>query len=121
MKQLGELEISKESRKINTDGLLVSYDFNSLHPTAQIDLNSTWPIIETAYPFKKYMSDAVCSLFNSRRWDELNRCAFLTMKYHNPENLVFQHLPVKEKNKNPYKNNRLEEISKMGNGIKKTL
>ena len=97
--------------------MLASYDFNSLYPSAQIDLNSTWPKIETAYPFKKYMSDAVCSLFDSGRWNELNRSAFLTVKYHNPENLVFQHIPVKEKIENPYKNNRLEEINRTRNGI----
>ena len=30
---------------------------------------------------------------------------------------MFQHLPVKEKIKNPYKNNRLQEINRMRNGI----
>ena len=97
--------------------MLVSYDFNSLYPSAQIDKNSTWPKIETAYPFKKYMSDAICVLFNSGRWNELNRSAFLSVKYHNPENLIFQHLPIKEKIENPYKNNRLEDINRMRNGI----
>ena len=63
------------------------------------------------------MSDAVCSLFNSGKWNEMKRCAFLTVKYHNPENLVFQHLPVEEKVENPYKNNRLGEINRMRNGI----
>ena len=63
------------------------------------------------------MSDAVCNLFNSGRWNELKRCAFLTVKYHNPENLMFQHLAVKEKIENPYKNNRLEEINRMRKGI----
>ena len=63
------------------------------------------------------MSDAVCTLFNSGRWNELNSSAFLTIKYHNPENLIFQHLPVKEKIRNPYKNNRSEEINRMRNGI----
>ena len=63
------------------------------------------------------MSDAVCTLFNSGRWNELNRSAFLTIKYHNPANLGFQHLPIKEKIKNPYKNNRLEEINRMRNGL----
>ena len=115
-KKLGELNISKELKKINKDDLLVSYDFNSLYPSAQIDINSTWPKIETAYPFKIYMSDAVCSLFNSGRWNELNRSAFLTVKYHNPENLIFQHLPVREMIENPYKNNRLEESNRMRNG-----
>ena len=78
----------------------------SFYPSAQIDKNSIWPQIETTYPFKKYMSDAVCSFFNSGRWNELNRSAFLTVNYHNPENLVFQHLPTKEKIENPYKNIR---------------
>ena len=116
-RKLGELNISKDLQKINKEDLLVSYDFNSLYPSAQIDKNSTWLKIETAYPFKIYMSDSIWILFNSRRWDELNRSAFLTVKYHNPENLTFQHLPVKEKVKNPYKNNRLEEINRMRNGI----
>ena len=63
------------------------------------------------------MSDAVCSFFNSGRWNETNRCAFLAVKYHNPEILIFQHLPVREKIINPYKNNRLKEINRMRNGI----
>ena len=82
--------------------MLVSYDFNKLYPSAQIDKNSTWPKIETSCQFKKYISDSVFTLFNSGRWNELNRSAFLTVKYHNPENLVFLHLPVKEKFENPY-------------------
>ena len=63
------------------------------------------------------MSDAVCSLFNSGTWDELNRSVFLNVKNHNPENLLSQHLPVIEKIKDPYKNNRLEEIIRKRNGI----
>ena len=116
-RKLGELEISKDLQKINKDDLLVSYDFNSLYPSAQIDKNSTWPKIETAYLFKKHMNDAICYLFNSGKWNQLNRFAFLTVKYHNNENQIFQHLPVKEKIKNPYKNNRFEEINRMRNGI----
>ena len=63
------------------------------------------------------MNDVVCYLFNSGRWNELNRSAFLTIKYHNRENLIFQHLAIKEKIENPYKNNRFEEINRMRNGI----
>ena len=95
--------------------MLVS--FNSLYPHAQIDKNSTWPKIEKAYPFKKHMNDSICTLFNTGKGNELNRSAFLTVKYHNPHNLIFQHLPIKEKIENPYKNNRLGEINKMRNGI----
>ena len=116
-RKLGNLEISKDLQKINKDDLLVSYDFNSLYPSAQIDKNSTWPKIETAYLFKKYMNDAVCYLFNSGKWNQLNRCAFLTVKHHNPDNLIFQHIPINENIKNPYKKNRLEEINRMRNGI----
>ena len=116
-KKLGDLNISKDLLKINKEDLLVSYDFNSLYPSAQIDKNSIWPKIETAYPFKKHMNDSICTLFNSGRWNEVNRSAFLTVKYHNPENLIFQHLPVKEKINNPYKNNRFEEINRMRNGL----
>ena len=70
------MEISKELQKINKDDLLVSYNFNNLFPSAQININSYWPKIGTAFPFKKYMSDAVCSLFNSGKWNELNRSVF---------------------------------------------
>ena len=105
--KLGELNISKELQKINKDDLLVSYDFNSLYPSAQIDKNSNWPKIETAYPVKKHMKDSICTLFNSGKWNELNRSAFLTVNCHNPENLIFQHLPIKEKIENPYKKKQI--------------
>ena len=63
------------------------------------------------------MSGAVSSLFNSGKWNELNRCAFLAVKKRNPDYLVFQQLPVKEKIKNSYKNKRSEEINGMRNGL----
>ena len=65
-KKLGELENSKELQKLNEEDLFVSYDFTK-YPSAQIDLNSTWLRTETAYPFKKSISDAICSLFISGR------------------------------------------------------
>ena len=49
------------------------------------------------------MNESFCSLFNSGIWNVLSRSAFLTVKYHNPENLFFQHLHVKEKTKNHVK------------------
>ena len=62
------------------------------------------------------MNESICSLCNSGRWNELNKTVFLTVKYHNSENLVFPHIAV-QKIKNLYKNNRLEEIDGMKNGI----
>ena len=63
------------------------------------------------------MNDAVCEIFKSGRWDELNRSAFVTFKYHNPENLIFQHFPIKEKVNNPYKNSSLQAVNRSQNGI----
>ena len=70
------MENSKELQKLHTDDLLVSYDFNSFYPSAQREINSTWSKIETTYPLKKLMSDAVCGLFNSGRWNELTDVLF---------------------------------------------
>ena len=58
------------------------------------------------------MNLSIFNLFNSGRWNEVNKSASLTVKYHNPENFVFQHLSVKEKIKNPYKSNRLRKLTK---------
>ena len=63
------------------------------------------------------MSNAVCSLFNSGKWNVMNRSSFLTVEYHNPENLIFQHLRVKDKIGNPYKNTRSEQVIRMRNGV----
>ena len=63
------------------------------------------------------MNESIRCSFISGRLNELNRCAFLTLKYHKPENLVFHYLPVKEKIENLYKSNRLKEINRMRNGI----
>ena len=47
----------------------------------------------------------------------MNRSPFLAVKYHNPENQTFQHIPLKERVKNPYRNNRLEKINRSRNSI----
>ena len=116
-KNLGGLEISKDLQKLNEDDLLVLYNFNSLHPNSEADKDSTRPAIETTYPLKKYMSNAVCNLFNSGKRDQINGSAFLTVKYHNPENLIFQKVPKKEKINSLSKKNTLEEIDRSRNGI----
>ena len=48
---------------------------------------------------------------------ELERSASLVVKYHIPDNLTFQHIHIKKKVKNPYKNIKLEEINCSQNGI----
>ena len=105
------MEIGQELQKFNEDDLLVSYDFKSFYPSAQVDINSSWPKLKTADLFKKGLNESICIFFNSAKWNELNRSALLAVKYDNPENLVSQNLPIKEKNDNPDKNIRLEEIT----------
>ena len=68
--------------------MLVSYEINSLYPSAQIDIKSTWPKIETTCPFIKDMSELIFTLVNSGRWNEIERSAHFSVIYHNPENLV---------------------------------
>ena len=97
IKKFGELGVSKTLWRINKNDLLVSCDFNSLHPSPEADLNSAWPAIETFYPFRKYMNDAVFEILSSGRWEELNRSASLIVKHLNPENLILQHIPIREK------------------------
>ena len=54
------------SKQVELNDWLLSYNFNSLCPSAQADVNSNWPKIETSFAFEEYMSDSVCSLFNSQ-------------------------------------------------------
>ena len=103
VKKFGDLDITKSFRKMNKDSSLLSYNFNSLYPCAEADEDSKWPAIETSFPFERFLSDAICELFNSSRWEEVNGSAFLTVKFHNPENLIFQHILTKEKLNNPQK------------------
>ena len=74
--KFGDLEVSKALQMINNDDLLVSYDFNSLYPSAEASKNSTWPAIETSRSLKKDMFDALCEIFNCGRCEELNKSAF---------------------------------------------
>ena len=117
MKRLHALEISKKIKEIELNDYLVSSDYTSLYPSAQADSNGNWPKIETAYAFEDNMNDAVCSLFNNKKFEELNLCCFLTVKYHNPEDLIFQHLPARDPIKAPYKNNVNDDLNRFRNGI----
>ena len=56
----------------------------------------TWPAIETAKAINPEDSKLFCELFNNGEWKTLNKTGFLKVKYHNPENLVLQHMAVKE-------------------------
>ena len=71
------------------------------------DPKSIYPKIETGYAFKREMNDELVKKFNNQTFSQAS--AILKIRYYNPENLIVQHLPVREKEKKI-------EINRMRNG-----
>ena len=83
--------------KIDSNKTQVDYDASSLYPSAKWGENSVYPKIETGCGFKSHMNDVYVEAFNIQRFNEDgDESAILTIKYYNPLDLIFQHLPVKE-------------------------
>ena len=109
-KKLNMLPIHKELSKLNSNKTQMDFDATSLYPSAMWDKNSVYPKIETGFAFKPHMNKTYVEAFNNKNFNEDgDESAILTIKYHNPPNLIFQHLPVKEKNKKI-------EVKRMRNG-----
>ena len=88
----------------------MDFDATSLYPSAMWDYNSIYPKIETGFAFKPHMNDIYVEAFNNQTFNEDgDQSAILTIKYYNPPDLIFQHLPVKEKVKKI-------EVNRMRNG-----
>ena len=69
--------------------------------------NSFYPRIETGFAFTIDMNDEIIEKFNNQTFTQGS--AILKIKYYNPKNLIFQHIPVIEKvNK--------VEVNRMRNG-----
>ena len=89
---------------------MMDFDATSLYPFAMWDENSVYPKIESGFAFKPQISKTYVGAFNIQSFNEdSNESAILKIKYYHPPNLIFQHLPVKEKVKNI-------EANRMGNG-----
>ena len=93
----------------------VSKKLAVIDKSAMAQPDSKWPAIETAKAIRLEDSDYLCELFNNGEWKNLNKAGFSKVKYYNPENIVFQHMSVKEKVFNDRKN-RYEEINRFRNG-----
>ena len=88
----------------------MDFDAASLYPSAMWDENSVYPKIETGFAFKPHMNIVYVEAFNNQTFNQDgDESAILRIKYNNPRNLIFQHLPVKEKVKNV-------EVIRMRNG-----
>ena len=101
---MSELELNKTQS---------DFDATSVYPSAMYDENSVYPRIETGFTFKPHMNDIYIEAFNIvTSTQDGNESGVLKIKYYNPPNHLFQHLPVKEKVK-------IIEVNKMRNGLKK--
>ena len=97
-KKLNMLSIHKELSKLASNKTQMGYDAKSLYPSAMWDENLVFSKIKTGFAFKPHMNDVYIKAFNDQTFNEdSDESAILTIKYYNPPNLIFQHLPVKEK------------------------
>ena len=88
----------------------MDFDATSLYPSAMWDEKSVNPKIETGFAFKPNINDVYVEAFNNQSYNEDgDESAILIIKYYNPPNLIFQHLPIKEKVKKL-------EVNRMRNG-----
>ena len=71
------------------------------------DKSSIKPKIQSRYAFTQDMNDELVKKFNNQTFTQGS--AILKIKYYNPKNLIVQHLPVREKEKN-------FEINRLRNG-----
>ena len=88
----------------------MAFDGTSLYPSAMWDDNSVYPEIETGFAFKAHMNNVHVEAFNNQTFNQDgDESAILGLKYYNPRDLIFQHLPVKEKVK-------IIEVNRMRSG-----
>ena len=92
------LPIFKQLSKLNSNDTQMDYDATSLYPSAMWDKKYVYPKIKTGFAFKPDLNDFYVEAFNSQSFNQDdNESAILIIKYYNPPNLMFQHLPVTEK------------------------
>ena len=109
-KELNKLQIHKKLQKLDVNDVMTDFDATSLYPSAMWDEKSVYPKIETGFAFKPHMNDVYVEAFNNQTFNEDgDESAILRIKYYNPRDLIFQHLPVKEKVKKI-------EVNSMKNG-----
>ena len=76
----------------------MDFDASSLYPSAMWDEKSVYSNIETGFAFKLHMIKTYVVAFNNQTFSQVGKeSAILKLKFCNPPNLVFQHLPVKGK------------------------
>ena len=106
--KLIKLPIHENLQKLNFIKVIMDFDATCLYLSAMWDEKSVFPKIESGFAFKPQMNDVYVEAFNNQTFNQDgNESATLKIKYYNPPDLIFQHLPVKGKVKN-IKVNRMQ-------------
>ena len=99
--KLSELPIHEKLQQRNLNDVMMDLDATSLYPSAMWDDKSLYPKIETGFALEPHVNDVYVDAFNNQTFNQDgNESANLKLKYYNPSDLIFQHLPVKENVKN---------------------
>ena len=109
-KKLNMLSLHKDLSKFDSNKTQMDFDATSLYTSAVWDEKSVYPKLETGFAFKPHMINVFIEAFINQTFNQDGyESAILTIKYNNPPDLIFQHLPVKEKVKKI-------EVNRMRNG-----
>ena len=73
----------------------MNFDATSLYPSAMWDEKSLYPKIETGYAFTPNLNDQIVAKSNNQTLAQGS--AILKISYCKSSDLMFQHLPIKEK------------------------
>ena len=99
--ELNKLALLKKIQKVTHNDVMVDFYATSLYSSALWDKNSVYPRIKTGFAFKSLMNETYIDAFNNQTFnDDGDESVILRKKFYNPPDLIFQHLPVKEKVKN---------------------
>ena len=86
------------AKRLDPNNVTMEFDATSLYPSTMYVKNSFYPKIETGFVFKPHMNDVHVEAFTNQTFNQDgNESANLKFKNYNPPDLIFQHLPVKEK------------------------
>ena len=98
-KNLRDYQYKKKYKKLDvTKDAMMDFDGDSNYLSAMWDENSVYPKKESGFVFTPHMNDVYVIAFNDQTYNEDgNESAILKIKYYSPLNLIFHHLPVKEK------------------------
>ena len=95
------LSSQEELSKLDLNKTEMDFDSTSLYPSAMWDDIKVYPKIESGFAFEPDMNDVFVETFNNQTFNQDgNESAILRIKYYNPTNVKFQHIPNKGKVRN---------------------